>query len=1646
MKVKHHKKQGQANDQDKNTYTQTTQQAINSFLEDANDSENDDTSLDNDSSFPEPSLSEIAREAATYAQPFEQIDMDDVLNSRLYALKSNPRTEMLISSNTGKESSKFKQKAFQFEKLAAQAYTTTMDRFAASYHALTQQQGQHLFENLFTNVFYLYDSMRIIKNKKAARYKKILDAVRNGRINNQNFRIIASRLARTVRNTDIDEYISFANDYDLPRICTYNRDVDSFNRKYVEHSSKPTLKMVCQGDKAAKPKFAGNLKACMEFVIGMRVMFTQNLSVQLGITNGALGTLLYVVFAPGIHPPNLPEYVIVQLDKYTGPSCFEDIPKCVVITPHANRILNASRRRRRQYPFVPAAAISIHKSEGKTFHGKYVIDFGNANRYSKFSPSLTDGLEYTALSRGTELTNILIDGGGNFTQLRDRFKRIKAGVNFFARQEETIRLRKLAVKTEINSAALSYEDFCHNDFLPIPSDIQDSVVTNDRQQNMLSLQQKDTVMSPSSQQSVSSQTSQQQSQLSQVSQSSSMHSTQIDNIEDFEAKKKQGPGVFGIIQNIHSIEFKKILAKYNQTQEILLYAAHESYAFYKKEAIKRGLIYQKPFQPQLRTIVDVDFEEGAVPVETNWGKVKPQHEKNPIQLEMDRNEELHRKSKFIPQQYRPPETTEQKQEIEFYQNAPYHGYDEYNEYCESETPIADKIDERDEFEDLLHDSGLKNVLEAHSADDNLAFGFQKPGEGPFEPEDAPTFDDLATAGGMNTLLKRLTPKLRKKLRKESQKLYQAHATQVETIKTIIENPEEMNSIIDELKKQFAKDVNKIKLFYVQQHVLNDIEQQRLSNVRKDKKDKEQTIPSTSSAPTTPTVPSKPLAAPTTPMDKLPLTSPKPAPSSEQQKKSIILPECFEFKEIWDTVHPINSNQNVHNKHDRRLVRMGYYLRPRLGKPNQLVKRPAFGAFGLFDQNSRVQTFMRQYEASLRQLQTLFKALNTPKYLVTFDTIASRPSSCINNGTNMCWLNASIQLLCTMEEDLNHALNEILDPIREYYLLNRRYITQKKNIENDLYMLMQQALCEMSYTDIKVHTPIAGLVINKIFPVLRGNGEQNDAFEFLVHLIEETALGARIQQMFQYFKLPVVRCPKNHLIHKNPEACTALVLNFPFNAKETIQQLDNTSHYVDMHNTADSINRKFHNKGYLTVQDLIFIEFDAEYQQTNPRTFTNAFCAACYETKIYNAKHNTNYETLPDNMLSNINYVDNKYHDIVSDPANKVRKTTEMTVINNEQMKYLLIEVNRFQPIVVANRQQQQQLTHKKTNPKKVAYAGPQYRKNYTQLHPNEVITFNKQLFSLKSVVYHLGGFATPNGGHYVAECKRTIPSEDHDKQYAIFRCNDQTIEQKKKLQFKPHSKDSYILLYKKDEPVINKPREKKRVTFLEEKNEIKVITDETNTESSFSSTSSETRLLMSGLVNFKAKVADSTSLSQNKKDVEMHLTQEKQTNKDASVEEIEEIESSSTYTDSSSKEDDDVIEMTPIESETKEKDEAIIQTSKSEYKISSFRHHDMTYWKQLQPTQLILGIIKTLNYADHFCQHPRPVCDCGQKHIAPCLYCNKYFPNEFRILPIPTGKKRKRERDLKENQTQSFRAANASESKEPDISYTKPPPTKKRRT
>ena len=208
--------------------------------------------------------------------------------------------------------------------------------------------------------------------------------------------------------------------------------VVEYNVAQLQASGQPiaTIKAVHTGPNATKAPAdnAGGLEAVVCLAKSARVMLSSNLWVDVGLVNGAMGTVEAICYRTG-GPPDLPIAVMVRFDSYSGPT-FPD--GTVPITP-LRRCWSHSGGQcsRLQLPLKLAWAVTIHKSQGLTLD-KVVIDVGKRE--------FSTGLTFVACSRVRCLQDLLFSPPFPYQRLSSlsNSRRLKE------RQEEDQRLLSLS--------------------------------------------------------------------------------------------------------------------------------------------------------------------------------------------------------------------------------------------------------------------------------------------------------------------------------------------------------------------------------------------------------------------------------------------------------------------------------------------------------------------------------------------------------------------------------------------------------------------------------------------------------------------------------------------------------------------------------------------------------------------------------------------------------------------------------------------------------------------------------------------------------------------------------------------------------------------------------------------------------------------------------------------------------------------------------------------------------------------------------------------------------------------------------------------------------------------------------------------------
>ena len=152
---------------------------------------------------------------------------------------------------------------------------------------------------------------------------------------------------------------------------------------HAEHS--------CKTARLERKDVAGSLEVTLWLSVGANIMLTQNLWTAKGLTNGARGTVVEIIYAPGTSPPVLPLVILCHFPHYTGPS-FETARRGIgAVAPSTNHWGSKRQFSRTQFCLRLCDAMTIHKAQGLTLDA-VVVDIGTKGERNC-------GATFVALSR-----------------------------------------------------------------------------------------------------------------------------------------------------------------------------------------------------------------------------------------------------------------------------------------------------------------------------------------------------------------------------------------------------------------------------------------------------------------------------------------------------------------------------------------------------------------------------------------------------------------------------------------------------------------------------------------------------------------------------------------------------------------------------------------------------------------------------------------------------------------------------------------------------------------------------------------------------------------------------------------------------------------------------------------------------------------------------------------------------------------------------------------------------------------------------------------------------------------------------------------------------------------------------------------------
>lgn len=306
-----------------------------------------------------------------------------------------------------------------------------------------------------TETVVLTEVMRQQDNlSSACQFREVLNQLRDGPLLSKNWQFL---LSRTSENLDVKVCSKFN---DVLHLYPTKTQTMASNLQRLEQLVKPVLQInAINCRKGAKDGTVDDTGLENELLLlkGSRVMIMRNLWTLGGLVNGTMGTVYNMIWEEEVEDlfAIMPAVILVAIGNYSGPASL------VVNGVHVVPIVPAEVQwevkhkvcQRKQFPLMPAFAITIHKSQGLTL-ARVVLNFKNKD--------FTSGLSYVALSRVRAIEYVIFETGFS----RDRFpavltslvkKRIAEGLarrNNVTNNQKEIALESSAVISALPLLAL----------------------------------------------------------------------------------------------------------------------------------------------------------------------------------------------------------------------------------------------------------------------------------------------------------------------------------------------------------------------------------------------------------------------------------------------------------------------------------------------------------------------------------------------------------------------------------------------------------------------------------------------------------------------------------------------------------------------------------------------------------------------------------------------------------------------------------------------------------------------------------------------------------------------------------------------------------------------------------------------------------------------------------------------------------------------------------------------------------------------------------------------------------------------------------------------------------------------------------------
>lgn len=250
-----------------------------------------------------------------------------------------------------------------------------------------KKHGKHVWENIHKSVF-----LKTVHRQADNRFKSLLHNISRGKVTVADNKLLETRF---FTNVSAEERKLF---YKALNLFPGKKKVLKENMKYLSGLRFETTNMPvavaqifadhnCQEAEGGTADQAGGLSPVLYLGSSCKIMLRAYLWTEMGLVNGAVGTIVDLLYEENAKPPNdKPAVLICTFDDYKGPYLGNDPNNKIIPIPTVSRSWTAKGNiqcTRTAFPVQVAHAVTVHKSQGLTLErvGRFIplLIFGQLN-------------------------------------------------------------------------------------------------------------------------------------------------------------------------------------------------------------------------------------------------------------------------------------------------------------------------------------------------------------------------------------------------------------------------------------------------------------------------------------------------------------------------------------------------------------------------------------------------------------------------------------------------------------------------------------------------------------------------------------------------------------------------------------------------------------------------------------------------------------------------------------------------------------------------------------------------------------------------------------------------------------------------------------------------------------------------------------------------------------------------------------------------------------------------------------------------------------------------------------------------------------------------------------------------------------------